>query len=60
MKKQIVLEALNTLDDNFDTEQLVERLLFIEKVEKGLQDVSEGKVVSMDEVKTRFVEKWAK
>jgi len=60
MKEQIVIEALNLLDDNFDTEQLIEKLLFIEKVEKGLQDTREGKVVNVDKVKQQFINKWDK
>lgn len=60
MKEQIVIEALNLLDDNFDTEQLIEKLLFIEKVEKGLQDTREGKVVNFDKVKQQFINKWDK
>jgi hypothetical protein len=60
MKKQVVIEALNSLDDNFDTEQLIEKLLFIEKVERGLQDAKEGKVSDLDVVKQKFVAKWEK
>jgi predicted transcriptional regulator len=32
--------------------------LFVEKVEKGLQDVAEGKVLDYKEVKKKFIDKW--
>jgi len=60
MKKALVLETLTSFDDEFDAEKLIERLLFIEKVEKGLQDVKEGKVLNLNEVKQKFADKWAK
>ena len=36
MKKYKVIETLDHLPDEFDVEKLVEKLLFVEKVEKGL------------------------
>ena len=57
MKKQLVIETLDSFEDEFETEKLIERLLFVEKVEKGLKDAEEGKVVSYEEVKQRFSEK---
>ncbi|WP_432328428.1 hypothetical protein ACRQ5D_02845 [Mucilaginibacter sp. P25] len=51
MKKTTVLETLDSFEDEFDTEKLIERLLFVEKVEKGLQDVKEGKVMDYKDVK---------
>lgn len=60
MKKTMVLETLTSFDDEFDAEKLIERLLFIEKVEKGLQDVKEGKVLNFSDAKQKFVSKWDK
>ena len=54
MKKQLVIEALDSFGDEFDTEKLIERLLFVEKVEKGLKDVQEGKLINYEEVKQKF------
>jgi hypothetical protein len=56
MKKAMVIETLTSFDD----EKLIERLLFIEKVEKGLQDVKEGRVLNFNEAKQKFVDKWEK
>ena len=59
MKKNTVIETLNSFEDEFDAEKLIERLLFVEKVEKGLKDVEEGKVIDLKDVKQRFTDKWA-
>jgi predicted transcriptional regulator len=34
--------------------------LFVEKVEKGLQDMAEGKLIPLQEAKQRFLNKWEK
>jgi hypothetical protein len=60
MKKTTVLETLDSFEDEFDTEKLIEGLLFVEKVEKGLQDVKEGKVMDYKDVKKKFADKWSK
>jgi hypothetical protein len=60
MKKTTVIETLDSFEDEFDTEKLIERLLFVEKVEKGLQDVAEGKVIGYKEAKQKFAGKWNK
>ena len=60
MKKHIVIETLDSFGDEFDTEKLIEKLLFVEKVEKGLKDVEDGKVHDFKEVKQKFADKWNK
>jgi hypothetical protein len=60
MKKNTVIETLDSFEDEFDTEKLVERLLFIEKVEQGLKDVEEGKVIDLNTAKQKFFDKWSK
>lgn len=60
MKKSKVIQTLEDLPEEFNTEELIEKLLFIEKVEKGLKDINEGKTIPMEEVKRRFENKWAK
>ena len=60
MNKNRVIEIVESLPDEFETEALIEKLLFIEKVEKGMKDVSEGKTISLQEAKSRFETKWSK
>lgn len=55
MKKAIVIETLTSFDDEFDAEKLIERLLFIEQVEKGLQDVKENRVINFETAKKKFI-----
>ncbi len=58
MKKYKVIETLDYLPDEFDVEELVEKLLFVEKVEKGIQDAEEGKVMSLVEARQKTERKW--
>ena len=60
MNRTKVLETLDQLPNEFSTEELIDRLLFVEKVEQGLEDVEEGKVITLDEAKERFKSKWSK
>ncbi len=60
MKKSKVIETLDSLPEEFTTEELIDRLIFIDKVEKGLQEVEEGRTISLDEAKNRIKEKWSK
>lgn len=57
MKKSKVIETLDSLPEEFTTEELIDRLIFIDKVEKGLQEVEEGRTISLDEAKNRIKEK---
>lgn len=60
MNKNKVIETLESLPEEFETEALIEKLLFIEKVEKGMKDVREGKTISLQEAKNRFETKWSR
>lgn len=52
MEKKKALEAIQELPENFDLEVIIERLIFIEKVEKGLEQIKEGKVISHEQLKS--------
>ncbi len=54
MKKYKVIETLDYLPEEFDVEELVEKLLFVEKVEQGIQDAEEGKVMSLVEARQKM------
>jgi predicted transcriptional regulator len=53
--KQRALEAIRALPDTATLDEAIERLCFIAKIEEGLQQSRDGKVVSHDEVKKRFL-----
>ena len=54
MKKASAEAAIADLPETFDLDLLVERLLVIEKIEKGLEDVREGRVIPNEEVEAYF------
>jgi uncharacterized protein YkvS len=60
MKKNTVIETLDSFEDEFEADKLIERLLFIEKVEKGLKDAEEGNLIDFKDAKQNFFEKWNK
>lgn len=59
MKKTTVINALNELPKEFLLDDLLERLLVIEKIDEGLKEAKQGKTVSHDKVK-KMVSKWHK
>lgn len=58
MNRNTVIETLNSLPDEFNTEELIQKRLFIEKIKKGQQDVREGKTIPLQEAKQRLEAKW--
>ena len=53
-------KAINTVKEfpvEFELDDLLERLVFVEKVEKGLKQVKKGKTISHTKVK-ELVKKW--
>ncbi len=52
--KQRVLEVMEQLPPNATVEDLMERLFFLAKVERGLADADAGRVVPHEEVSKRF------
>jgi hypothetical protein len=57
MKRDKVLETIKEFPQEFELEELIERLVFVEKIEKGLQQIKEGKTVAHDQVKD-MTKKW--
>ncbi|HEX9956946.1 MAG TPA: hypothetical protein VGA96_06815 [Fibrella sp.] len=58
MTKEKVLDSLATMPDEFPLEDLLERLVFVQKVEEGLKQSEHGETVPIDEVKQRL-RKWS-
>jgi len=58
MNKSTVLEILDQLPPEFSTEDLIDRLLFKEKVEAGIKEVEQGKTVSLEDAEAHFEKKW--
>lgn len=48
--------ALDSLDENATIEDLMERLYLLAKVERGLNDVASGRIVSHYEIRRSYLE----
>lgn len=52
--KEKMLEAVSTLPDDARIEDGMEKLLFLAKIEKGLEQADKRQTIPHDEVKTAF------
>lgn len=59
MTKAKVLETIKGFPQEFDLDELIERLIFVDKVEKGLKQLDEGLIKEHDEVKN-IIKSWQK
>jgi hypothetical protein len=59
MNKEKVIETVKDMPENFDLDVLMERLIFVEKVEKGLDQLKNGQVSAHEDIK-KMVDKWRK
>ncbi|CAN5453425.1 hypothetical protein BH11BAC5_BH11BAC5_49100 [soil metagenome] len=57
MKREKVMDAVKEFPEEFELEDLIEKLVFVEKVEKGLNQLRKGKTVSHEKVRD-IVKKW--
>ena len=57
--KEIIIQAVEALPDETTFEEAMERLLFLAKVERGIQQADAGETISHTEVKERL-SKWLK
>jgi hypothetical protein len=60
MKRQTAINTINELPKEFQLEDLLEKLFFVEKVERGLEQAKKGKTVSHHKVIDHFRKKWSK
>ena len=59
MTKDTATAAIREMPPEFDVDELIERLLFIEKVEEGLKQIDNGQKIPLVEVK-KIVSEWRK
>ena len=52
--KQSAHEAIDTLPDDSNWDDVMYRIYVRQRIEAGLRDAEDGKVVSVDEVRRRF------
>ncbi|MBV4356703.1 hypothetical protein [Pinibacter aurantiacus] len=59
LTKAQVFSTVEQLPEEFSIDQLIDKLLFIEKVEKGLQQSQNGEVNTKEQAKEKL-SKWLK
>ncbi|MGB3848763.1 MAG: hypothetical protein WA958_02250 [Tunicatimonas sp.] len=59
MTKDRVIETVNDLPQEFDLDEFIERLIFVDKVEKGLQQLDKGETKTNEEAK-KIIKSWRK
>jgi predicted transcriptional regulator len=57
LTKEKVKKTIDRLPDSFTVDQVIEELVVLDKIEKGLKEVEEGKVYSTQQVKDQL-KKW--
>lgn len=59
LSKTNVIKTITRLPDNFSIDELVDKMILLDKVEKGIRDANSGKVIS-DEDLDEKMEEWLK
>jgi hypothetical protein len=59
MTKEALIKVVNDLPDEFDMEELLDKLIFMVKVEKGIEQIKEGKGIPLEEA-IRISKTWSK
>jgi len=57
MNKQTAIDSLNDMPQDFDLEELIERLVILDKIEKGKKDVMNNNIFTHEEAKGEL-SKW--
>jgi predicted transcriptional regulator len=59
LTKEIVYTSLQDMPEEFELDEFIERLIFMQKIKTGLSQIGEGKVKTHKEVK-EMVASWRK
>ena len=57
MKREHAISVINEFPREFNLDELLEKLVFTEKVENGLKQIDENKIISHEEVK-QLIKQW--
>ena len=57
--KEKLIEAIKKLPEGFTLEQVIEELILLDKIEKGVNDIDEGRIYANKEAENRL-SKWLK
>ncbi len=59
ISKTQLISALDNLPENLTIDQIIDHIIFIDKVQKGLNDSAEGRINTKDQAKQKL-SKWFK
>lgn len=59
MKKTEIINTLRQMPDEFSADELIERIVLLQKIDAGLVQIETGKVYSEEEAEIKL-EKWLK
>ena len=59
MRRSKAINAIKQMPENFLVDELIEKLIFMEKVEEGLKDIEDGNLVEHADV-IKQVSEWSK
>jgi predicted transcriptional regulator len=57
--KTLLISTLEKLPENLTVDQVIDHIIFVEKVQKGLEDSENGRVFTTDEARKKS-SKWLK
>lgn len=60
LTKRSVLKTLKELPERFDVDELIERIVLLQKVEEGIADAKAGRVHTIAEMRSHIERKWPK
>jgi len=59
LTKTNVIKTITRFPDNFSIDELVDEMILLDKIERGIQDADNGRVISENELDKR-IEEWSK
>jgi predicted transcriptional regulator len=57
LTKEKLIKSFDTLPENLTIDQVIDRVIMLDKIEQGLKDVENGNVFTTEEVKVKL-NKW--
>jgi len=58
--KEKILNALKEMPEKVSAEELIARIILLDKVENGLEDIAQGRTYTIEEVEEEYRRKWQK
>jgi predicted transcriptional regulator len=60
LSKRAVLKTLKEMPERFEVDDLIERIVLLQKVEEGMSDVKAGRVFTLEEMRAHIRQKWSR